>query len=266
VDPAMRHGRKTTATKVDGYKSHQLTQSVPPATGARLITAVAVTPANAADGTPLPDLVVERAALTGTAPAQVMGDTAYGATTVQTAVTAVAPDTTVVAPVPPATNQAGHFPKGMFTLDLAAETITCPQGATVAYGTLRPRADGVRVARWAAGTCRVCPLRAQCVGEPQPGKRPPGPRSVSVRPDEASLRVRRAEQATPAWQAHYRTRSHVEHVQAQQSRHGGRQGRYWGLRKNLGQARLVATIYNLLELARAVALPPPPPRPRGTYA
>jgi len=34
----------------------------------------------------------------------------------------------------------------------------------------------------------------------------------------------------------------------------------------LGQARLVATIYNLLELARAVALPPPPPRPRGTYA
>ncbi len=49
VDPAMRHGRKTTATKVDGYKTHQLTQSVPPATGARLITAVAVTPANAAD-------------------------------------------------------------------------------------------------------------------------------------------------------------------------------------------------------------------------
>ncbi len=211
VDPAMRHGRKTTATKVDGYKSHPLTQSVPPAAGARLITAV-------------------------------------------------------VAPVPPATNQAGRFPKGRFTRDLAAETLTCPQGVTVAYGALRPREDGVRVVRWAAGTCRACSLRAQCVGEPQPGQRPPGPRSVSVRPDEASLRTRRAEQATPAWQAQYRTRSHVEHVQAQQSRHGGRQGRYWGLRKNLGQARLVAAMYNLLELARVAALPRPPQPPRVTYA
>jgi hypothetical protein len=266
VDPAMRHGRKTTATKVDGYKSHQLTQRVPPATGARLITAVVVTPANAADGAPLPALVVERAALTGAAPAQVMGDTAYGATTVQTAVTAVAPDTTVVAPVPPATNRAGRLPKTAFTIDPAAATITCPQGETVAYGARRPRRDGVRVARWAAATCRACPLRAQCVGEPQPGKRAPGPRSVAVRPDEAALQARRDEQATPAWQAHYRLRSHVEHVQAQQSRHGGRQGRYWGLRKNLGQARLVATIYNLLELARVAALPLPPLRPRETYA
>lgn len=107
VDPAMRHGRKTSAHKVDGYKSHQLTQSVSPAAGARLITAVAVTPANAADGTPLPALIVERAALTGAAPAQVMGDTAYGATTVQAAVTGVAPDTTVVAPVPPPGQQPG---------------------------------------------------------------------------------------------------------------------------------------------------------------
>ena len=73
----MRLGRKTTATTVDGYESHQLTQSVPPVAGARLITAVGVTPAHAADGSPLPDLVLEQPALTGVAPAQVMGDTAY---------------------------------------------------------------------------------------------------------------------------------------------------------------------------------------------
>lgn len=64
----MGRGRNTSTRTVDGYNSHQLTQSVPPATGARLITAVGVMPANAADGAPLPDLVVERAALTGTAP------------------------------------------------------------------------------------------------------------------------------------------------------------------------------------------------------
>ena len=135
----MRHGRKTTATKVDGYKSHQRTQSVPPAAGARLITAVGVPPANAADG----------------------------ATTVQTA---VAPHTRGVAPVPPANNRAGRFPKGRFTLDLAAETVTCPQGETVGYGAVRPRRrDGRRVVRWAAATCAACPLRAPCVGAAAPG-------------------------------------------------------------------------------------------------
>jgi len=259
VDPAMRHGRKTTATKVDGYKSHQLTQSVPPATGARLITAVVVTPANTADGAALPDLVTERQALTGTVPAQVLGDTAYGPPTVPAAVTAVAPATQVVAPVPPATNRAGLFPKTAFTVDTVAETVTCPQGDTVAYGAVRLRADGRRVVRWAAATCAACPVRAQCV----PGRQP---RRLAIRPDEAVIQAARAAQATAAWQAHYRQRSHVEHVQAQQTRHGGRTARYWGPRKVLGQERLVAVLYNVMELARVAALPPPAPAPRAHCA
>lgn len=96
--------------------------------------------ANAADGAPLPDLVVERATPTGAAPAQVMGDTAYGSTAVQTAVMAVAPTTAVGAPVPPANDRAGHCPKTAFTLDPAAETITCPHGDTGAYGSSAPAA------------------------------------------------------------------------------------------------------------------------------
>ena len=68
VDPAMRHGRKTTRTKVDGDTCHQLVQNADPAPGARLITAVAVTPANTADGAALPALVDERRALTGHKP------------------------------------------------------------------------------------------------------------------------------------------------------------------------------------------------------
>ena len=252
VDPAMRHGRKTTATKVDGYKSHQLTQSTPPATGARLVTAVVVSPANGADGEMLPALVTEREALTGEAPRQVMGDTAYGPTTVQAAVTAVAPTTTVVAPVPPANNHGGLFPKTAFGVDCAAETVTCPQGVTVSYAGARPRRDGRRVVHWAPATCQACPLRPQCVT----GARS---RSLSIRPDEAAVQAARQAQATEAWQTHYRLRSHVEHVQAQQSRHGGRQGRYWGERKTLWQARMVAVAYNIMELARVAALPPPVP-------
>jgi hypothetical protein len=49
VDDAMRHGRKTTSVKRDGYKAHVLTTN-----GAsdepHLVTAVVVTPANVADG------------------------------------------------------------------------------------------------------------------------------------------------------------------------------------------------------------------------
>lgn len=163
VDPAMRHGRKTTATKVDGYKSHPLTQSMPPATGARLVTAVLVSPAHVADGEMLAALVSEREGLTGHAPAQVMGDTAYGPTTVQAAVTTVAPTTTVVAPVPPANNHGGLFPKTAFGIACPAETVTCPHGVPVSYAAARPRQDGRRVVRWAATTCQACSLRASCV-------------------------------------------------------------------------------------------------------
>ncbi len=124
-----------------------------------------------------------------------MGDTAYGAM-VQRAVTAMAPHTAVVAPAPPANNRAGHFPKGVFTLDLAAETLTCRQGETVAYGALRPRRrDEGRVVLRVAAICAACPLGAQCVEEAAPRKPDPGTRSVAVRPDEAALQARRTRQA-----------------------------------------------------------------------
>lgn len=92
VDPQMRHGRKTTSDKGDGYKPYVTVQNVDPEQ-ARLVTAVVVTPANTADGEVLDDLVQERIELTGQAPRQVMGDTAHGAPSVQEAVALVACET-----------------------------------------------------------------------------------------------------------------------------------------------------------------------------
>lgn len=91
--------------------------------------------------------------------------------------------------------------------------------------------------------CATCPLRPQCVG----GN---GPRTLRVRADEARIQAKRREQATAAWQAHYHTRSRIEHVNAEMTRHGGRHGRYWGLRKTLFQERVCAFAYNLKELFR----------------
>ena len=78
VDSQMRHGRKTTSVKTDGYKCHLMSQNME-AGDARLITSVVVTPANVGDGDVTAALVQERMELTGEAPKQVMGDTAYGA-------------------------------------------------------------------------------------------------------------------------------------------------------------------------------------------
>jgi len=50
TDPDMRHGHKTSSFKVDGYKSHIMTDR-------NFVTSVVVTPANKADVEPFPDIM-----------------------------------------------------------------------------------------------------------------------------------------------------------------------------------------------------------------
>ena len=245
VDEEMRHGRKTTSVKRNGYKAHILTTNVP-SQEARMVTAVIVTPANVADGDASAELLTERKALTGQVPAQMMGDTAYGSETVAQAVHEVAPETVVIAPVPPVGQRKGKYSKLDFDIDTKAHTVTCPAGHTVSYEAKKPRANVKpdRVVHMDPTHCATCPLRAQCVD----GK---GPRSITVRGDEAKMQERRQEQAQEEWQAHYCERSRVEHVNEQLTAHGGRQGRYFGERKTTYQIRLCATVHNIMEMGRA---------------
>lgn len=244
VDPEMRHGRKTTSVKTDGYKCHLMSQNVESGE-ARLITSVVVTPANVGDGDVTAALVQERTELTGVAPKQVMGDTAYGAGSVQDAVAQVSPDTQVVAPVPPSSNRKGLFAKTDFTIDTEAQTVTCPAGHTVSYEPKgnRTNVKPERVVKMNEEYCKDCPLRTQCVG----GK---GPRTIRVRADEATIQERRKEQEAPEWQAHYCERSRVEHVNAEMAGHGAREGRYFGKRKTEFQIRLCAAAHNIVEIEK----------------
>ena len=244
VDDAMRHGRKTTSVKRDGYKAHVLTTN-----GAsdepHLVTAVVVTPANVADGDVTARLVQERRELTGQAPAQVMGDTAYGSEAVGNAVHEVSSDTVVVAPVPPVGQRKGKFSKLDFGIDTENHTVTCPAGHTMTYKAKQQRANTKphQVVKMDAALCRDCPLRAQCID----GK---GPRTLTIRGDEAKVQAKRAEQQSEAWQAHYHERSRVEHVNQQLTANGGRDGRYYGTRKTEGQLRLCASVHNIVETGR----------------
>jgi hypothetical protein len=72
VDPEMRHGHKSHSRRIDGYKSHVITDH-----DSELVLGVAVTAANEPDGPQAAGLVAGAKAL-GVAVSEVLGDTAYG--------------------------------------------------------------------------------------------------------------------------------------------------------------------------------------------
>lgn len=74
--------------------------------------------------------------------------------------------------------------------------------------------------------------------------------TIRVRPDEKRIQEKRAEQATPKWQAHYREHSRVKHVNESMARHGGREACYFGHRKTEFQLRVCAIVHNITEMSR----------------
>ena len=249
VDPDMRHGRKTSSLKFDGYKAHVSAQNRAVGQGA-FVTGVVVTGGNVADGDAAPAVLADRQANTGALPQGLMGDTSYGGTSVRAAIAAVAPQTDLTAPVPPASNRAGQFPKTDFTIDLQTRTVTCPAEQTVTIPNHRPSTplDSPYHITFPKALCAACALRAQCIGQSQ------GPRHITVAADEAVRQAERTRQQQPEFREHYRERSRIEHGNRLLTAHGGRLSRYWGKAKTAFQLVLVAVVYNIEELARTGGL------------
>ena len=245
VDSDMRHGRKSTSQKFDGYKAHVSSQNQPVGKGA-FVTGVVVTGGNIADGDAAPMVLDDREKNTGSLPENLMGDTSYGSTPVRAAIAEVAPEIVITAPVPPSPNRKGRFPKNAFAIDLEGRTITCPAENTV---TIPEQQAATRPGRsqtvtFPVATCAGCALREQCVGGSK------GPRHVTVATDEAFRQAERKRQAEPAWLAHYRERSRIEHVNRLLAMRGGRTSRYWGRIKTEFQLVLVSVTHNIAELGR----------------
>lgn len=245
-DPEMRHGRKTSSQRFNGYKGHVMTTNGEPEK-AHLVTAAVVSPANVGDGEMLPALLAERAALTGTMPTQVMGDTAYGSMAVRDRVAEAAPGVKVEAPVPPVSAVGGRFAKTAFEIDTEACTVRCPAGQTVTYRPKKAVAGHktTQTIVFAQAVCGACPLRAQCVG----GKHG---RTLTIGVDEARVAEERARQERPEWQDHYRERSRVEHVNGRLTRHGARHARGRGVARVNLQVCLAAVVANIEEMARVL--------------
>jgi hypothetical protein len=272
VDPEARHGHKTSARGFDGYKGHI---GIDPDT--EIITATTVTPGNAGDVEAAEDLLADDLPASGehndTDPADgggdgeaaepggpngeaaagqddgaegdeplgVYGDAAYGAGELLARLENAGADikTKVQPPVAP----GGRFSKDHFDIDLAAGTVTCPNGVTVAFAARRHQRHAA-VAGFGVA-CTGCPLAAQCTSSADG-------RTITISAYEAQLDRARTVQADPAWQADYKaTRPKVERKigHLMRRRHGGRRARVRGRAKVAADFSLLAAAVNLARLA-----------------
>jgi IS5 family transposase len=143
VDPEARHMHKSRSEYRDGYKAHI---AIDPETG--LITAAAITPANAGDGPAGVALLADEAP-----GLQVLADAAYAGGETRACLRGAGHDQ-AIKPNPLRTAVPGGFNRDDFIVDHATRTMTCPAGHTVAITTKGNATFGVR--------CRDCPLRDQC--------------------------------------------------------------------------------------------------------
>lgn len=247
VDPEMRHGRKSSAGRFTG---HKVTVTVEPES--HIITDVKAHAGNSHDSSVVRDVVEDQKAM-GLAPADLVGDTAYGSAELrhdlqQQGVHIVAP----APPVPPEP-KSGRFPKSAFQIDLEKGTCTCPAGQ-VTTRTRTDKNDGrVTEFLFPETACQGCPLREQCLRKQDKG------RGVKVHRYETMLQSARVEQKTPGFQAKYEERPMVERANAELKRHGLRKARYIGLVKLDLQALWTSSVLNLKRLFKWLQKEPQAP-------
>jgi IS5 family transposase len=218
VDPEARHMHKSVSEYRDGYKAHI---AIEPETG--LVTAAALTPANAADGkTGVTLMAGEEPGL------QVLGDGAYGSGETLAALGEVGHHR-AIKPWPVSNIIPGGFVRDDFVIDEAAGTATCPAGHTVTMTPGRAAVFGVR--------CRGCPLRERCT-------RSKDGRTLRLHPhDDELVESRRAWRDGDFAEDYRRWRPMVERSIAWLVANGNRRVRFRGVERNqLGLSLRIAAI------------------------
>jgi IS5 family transposase len=219
VDPDARHMHKSVSEYRDGYKAHI---AVEPETG--LVTAAAITPANAADGpTGVELLADEEPGL------QVLADSAYGGGETRAALRAAHHEQAIKAiPLRPAV--PGGFDRDDFIVDHDACTITCPAAHTVKLTT---KGNAVFQRHCNSG----CPLRDRCTTAKDG-------RTIHLREHDAELVEARRAWRDGDFAIDYRQRRPmVERSIAWLVARGHRRVRYRGIERNqLGLTTRIAAI------------------------
>lgn len=224
-DPDMRHGRKSSSKRFNGFKSH-----IAMDLDSDLILACAVTPANRSEEEGVP-LLRDDLAIPSYDIHELFIDRGYIA---NADVRAMADAGRTVVCKPWAQPNGRFFPKAAFHIDIRKKLITCPNGKQRAFEL------GTTV-RFAATDCRQCPKRSACTG----GALEVQGRHVQIAEDEPLQHKLRKQIATPAGRERLRERVGVEHRLAHLARKQGPRARYRGTRKNLFDLRRYAAVLNL---------------------
>jgi IS5 family transposase len=218
VDPEARHMHKSRSEYRDGYKAHL---AVEPETG--LVTATALTPANAPDGPTGVGLLV------GEAPGLVvLADGAYGSGETLAALRRLH-HALAVKPFPSTTAVPGGFHRDDFLVDYPARTVTCPAGHAVGLSARGRAHFGPR--------CLDCPHRGRCTTSPRG-------RTLRIQLHDAELVESRRAWRDGDFAADYRRwRPMVERSIAWLVAKGHRRVRFRGVAKNqLGLSMRVAAL------------------------
>jgi hypothetical protein len=264
TDPEMRHGRKSSAVRFNGFKVAVTTEQ-----SSEMILDIQDIPASGGDGRELLPTIARVEEHAGVTVEQVLGDGAYGSGENRAACAQHEPEPVdLMAPL--AIAKDPEVDKSAFQIDLDQETATCPQGHTVSVSEYGKR-DGLPILRFSfpREVCAACPLFERCVKSKKEG------RTVVTHPYEAYLRAARERQKTDEFKTTYPRRSAIERKQAQLVQRGLRHTRYLGHAKRQLQRLWTAAVVNLECLFRlaemrqadlASALSPIPLSPRGVTA
>jgi hypothetical protein len=228
-DPEMRHGRKTRTRPFNGYKRHLLK-----VLGANVIVGALVRPANEAEHLALAPLLPTVTALG--ALEELLIDRGYLASA---AIADLHAAGTAIRAKAWTSHNGGRYPKPAFTIDLAAQQVTCPTAHSVAIRA------GVGHVHFPGPVCDACADRAACTTAPA-GRG----RSLTLHPQEALLLPLRAAMRTPDGRAVLRDRTSIEHSLARLGQLQGGKARYKGVRKNTLDVRRCAAVANLEQLRR----------------
>lgn len=175
---------------------------------------------------------------TGTDPACVYGDNAYGTGPFHEHLEQAGIESKCKSQQP--ANTGGRFTKNDFDIDLDSDTVTCPASNTA---PVRRAPNGAGIARFGPA-CAGCPLREQCTTSGSG-------RSIMIGLYEQQLAAARNRQRDPGWVEDYRgTRPKVERKigHLMRRRHGGRRARVRGTTKLAADFALLAAAVNLARL------------------
>jgi transposase len=237
TEPEMRHGRKSSAHRFDGFKVVVSTEQ-----SSELILDIADMTAMGSDGAQLMPSIERVEAETNGVVERVIGDGAFGSGKNRAACADHEPQAIDLV-TPLARPRDPEVDKSAFQIDLEAKTVTCPRGHKV-QGRAGSRRDGKPTFRFSfpRPTCEACDLFERCVRSTQVG------RTVRTHPYEAHLQKARQRQQVEEFKTLYRLRPAVERKIAELARHGLRCTRYVGQSRRQLQRLWIGAAVNLKRL------------------